>query len=230
MCPDKGKSLQLQTLLGMCSAPSLCQRPVCTGNKGCSTLGSAFPSHCPSHGSSDLQGFAGCPQSQGCSGGDRSTEPHARQAGRTGHRSLLLRLQAEMGSVLGAALGEMSDWATSGRFAGFGFFFFILLAKQLSKTPGCGKARTAQVSPQGPACSTRSGSGEQKREQQGCKKKGGEKKKKKKKDINSLGNTRPQGRETVRGTTAHVTGDRQTDSPVPIRYVKYHHSGTLTDL
>lgn len=64
----------------------------------------------------------------------------------------------------------------------------------------------------------------------GMQKKGGGKKKKKKKDINSLGNTRPQGRETVRGTTAHVTGDRQTDSPVPIRYVKYHHSGTLTDL
>jgi len=183
-------------------APSLRRRP---GSEGCPTPGSASASRCPSHGSSHPQGVAGCRGIAHCCCGQRRA-PRSEQP-------------SERRRV----------WAPSGRFAGLGVSFFILLAKQLSKTPGCGKARTAQVPRRGPPCSTRSG--EQKREQQGCKKEGKKKKgKKPKKDINSLGNPRPQGRVRVRGTTAHVTGDRQTDSPVPIRYVKYHHSGTLTDL
>lgn len=113
-----------------------------------------------------------------------------------------------------------------------------MLAKQLSKAAGCRKAGTAAGAggrrfPLGDQHAAHAMAGGNKRENSRVAKKlkkKKDKKKKKKKDINSLGNPRPQGRERVQGTTAHVTGDRQTDSPVPIRYVKYHHSGTLTDL
>lgn len=84
--------------------------------------------------------------------------------------------------------------------------------------------------PAGPACSTRGGSGGQRREQQGWMQKR-QKKKKPKKDIDSLGLVpKATGERDSARHQQHVTGDRQTDSPVPIRYVKYHHSGTLTDL
>lgn len=83
--------------------------------------------------------------------------------------------------------------------------------------------------PAGPACSTRGGSGGQRREQQGWMQKRQKKKTKKGHRQPWVG---PQGHRGERQCEApqHVTGDRQTDSPVPIRYVKYHHSGTLTDL
>lgn len=133
----------------------------------------------PSPGPSDTRGFAGRPQRWG------QEHRALRWAGRDDGASL----------TAAAAVGRdgLCAWSSTWRhvrsgsplgdllfFWVLGFFFSVLLAKQLSKTPGCGKARTAQVAPRGPACSTRSGSGERKREQQGCKK-GGKKKKNEKK-------------------------------------------------
>lgn len=142
------------------------------------------------------------------------------------------------GTGLGAALGEVSGPLKDLLFVCLGVFFFAGQAAEqsgwLQESGDRRRGWRAQVPPRGPACSTRDGRGGTKERTAGLqkklKKKKKDKKKKKKKDTNSLGNPRPQGRERVQGTTAHVTGDRQTDSPVPIRYVKYHHSGTLTDL
>lgn len=160
------------------------------------------------------------------------------------------RCAGEEGGTSRAATGRDGHWAWSCPRRGFrssqGLLFvclfgsFFLLAKQLSKAAGCRKAGTAAGAggrrfPLGDQHAAHAMAGGNKRENSRVakkikKRKKRTKKEKKKKDINSLGNPRPQGRERVQGTTAHVTGDRQTDSPVPIRYVKYHHSGTLTDL
>lgn len=189
--------------LGMHSAPSLCRTPASAGSEGCSAQGIPLPSH-SSRGPRALPGAT-----------LRGQERRAPSDTQRGQEQALCSEQPL----------ETAELDPSGRFPGG--VSVTLLAKH-GALLAAGKQDGTGV-PAGPACSTRGGSGGQRREQQGWMQKRQKKKTKKGHQQPWVG---PQGHRGERQCEApqHVTGDRQTDSPVPIRYVKYHHSGTLTDL